>query len=104
MRRIVLLEVLRMKKPTRLPVTAARLLLKLSMVVLLMVGTAFCGTAGTVVTGTLGDVRLITSDVLELEFSNPVLNDADAQATFEILTDGKEVDWKDIHSQLLCHR
>jgi len=83
-----------MKKLKRLPLTAARLLLMLSMFVLLMVGTAFGPSAGTVVNGTLGDVRLITGDVLELEFSNPVLNDADAQATFDILIDGKEVAWK----------
>ena len=89
-----MLEILRMKKPKRLPLTAARLLLMLSMVVLLMMGTAFGPSAGTVVNGTLGDVRLITGDVLELAFSNPVLNDADAQATFDILIDGKEVEWK----------
>jgi hypothetical protein len=83
-----------MKKPTRLPLTAARLLSILGMVVLLMVGTGCGGTAGPVVNGTLGDVRLITGDVLELEFSNPVLNDADAQATFAILIDGKEVEWE----------
>jgi hypothetical protein len=83
-----------MKKPKRLPLTAARLLLMISMVVLLMVGTAFGASAGTVVNGTLGDVRLITGDVLEIEFSNPVLNDADAQATFDILIDGKEVEWE----------
>ena len=89
-----MLEVLRMKKPKCLPLTAAKLLLMLSMVVLLMVGAAFDPSAGTVVNGTLGDVRLITGDVLELEFSNPVLNDADAQATFDILIDGKEVEWE----------
>jgi hypothetical protein len=59
-----------MKNPKRLPLTAARLLLMFSMAVLLM------GTARGPSAGTLGDVRLITGDVLELEFSNPVLNDA----------------------------
>jgi hypothetical protein len=57
-----------MKKKTVLPFTAVRFLLMLSMVVLLMVGTASCTTAGTVVNGNLGDVRLITGNVLELEF------------------------------------
>ena len=79
-----------MNKPTRVPPTAARLLSILSMVALLMTGTALGDRAGTVVNGTLGGVRLITGDVLELEFSNPVLNDADAQATFDILLDGKK--------------
>ena len=83
-----------MKEPTRLPLTARRLPLMSCMVVLLMVGAAFRPSAGNVVNGTLGDVRLITGDVLELEFSQPVLNDADAQATFDILIDGKEVTWK----------
>ena len=83
-----------MKKPERLPLTAARLVLMFSMVVLLTGGTARGASAGTVVNGTLGDVRLITGDVLELEFSKPVLNDADAQATLDILIDGREVEWE----------
>lgn len=83
-----------MTQPSRRPLTAARFLLLSSIGLLLIVGTAFRAPEGTVVDGTLGDVRLITGDVLELEFSQPVLNDADAQATFSILTDGKEVEWE----------
>ncbi|NJD09447.1 MAG: hypothetical protein FIB01_03030, partial [Gemmatimonadetes bacterium] len=83
-----------MTRPTRLPLKAARFLLLSGIVVPLIAGTASRAPEGTVVDGTLGDVRLITGDVLELEFSSPVLDDADAQATFAILIDGKEVEWK----------
>lgn len=83
-----------MKKTNGLSLIATRLPSMLSMVVLLIVGTACGPSAGTVVQGNLGDVRLITGDVLELEFSSAVLNDADAQATFDILIDGKDVEWE----------
>ena len=92
-----------MKEPTRSPLAAARILLMSGMVGLLMLGAAFCAPAGTVVDGALGDVRLITGDVLELEFSNPVLNDADARATFEILIDGEEVYPDEVEQVLRVH-
>ena len=50
--------------------------------------------AGDVVPGTLGDVRLITGDVIELEFSTPVLNNADAQATFKVVVNGAAAEWE----------
>ena len=54
----------------------------------------FAAGVGDVVPGTLGEVRLITGSELEIEFSSPVLNNADAQATFKIIIDGTEAEWE----------
>ena len=54
----------------------------------------FAAESGDVIPGTLGDVRLITGDVVELEFSTPVLNNADAKATFKVIVDGVEAEWE----------
>ena len=45
------------------------------------------------VEGVIGNVRLISWDVMEIEFSAPVLNNADAQTTFTILIDDVAVQW-----------
>ena len=49
---------------------------------------------GTAIVGDLGAVRLITGEVLEVEFSAEVLTNADAQATFTVLVDGEPVGWE----------
>jgi hypothetical protein len=48
------------------------------------------------VPGTLGNVYLITGDVLEIEFNapSPILNNVDAQRTFTILIDNTVVAWE----------
>ena len=86
-----------MKRARRLPQVAVSMIIMLSMLVsmfTLMPMGAFGAAAGEKVVGTLGEVRLITGAELEIEFSSPVLNNADAQATFKLLVDGTEAEWE----------
>jgi len=46
-----------------------------------------------IIYGTLGEVHLITGDVIEIEFDAAHFNDQQAQETFTILVDGYPVDW-----------
>ena len=44
--------------------------------------------------GTLGNVYLITGDVLEIEYTQPILSNAHAQSVFTINVDGEAADWE----------
>ena len=50
--------------------------------------------ASTAMAADLGNVFLITGSEIEIDYNAPVLNDADAQAIFTILVDGKPVQWE----------
>ncbi|MCL2873512.1 MAG: hypothetical protein FWE29_01115 [Defluviitaleaceae bacterium] len=44
--------------------------------------------------GVLGNVFLITGEVLEIEYTQPILNNAHAQSVFTINVDGEPVEWE----------
>ena len=86
-----------MKRVKHLSRKAISLLLMISMVIPLIAGLPVTATgmeSGITIDGTLGTVSLITGNELEIEFSTPVLNEADAKATFKIFVDGVEAEWE----------